>query len=78
MKTPKVSLQLVIGFFLFLSTINLQIVQSSTIEVSGDITENTSWTDDTVRLTGHVNVLKGVTLTILPGTHVTSDGKLHF
>ncbi len=41
-----------------------------TITVSGNISADTSWTADTVQVTGDITVLDNVTLTILPGTVV--------
>ncbi len=45
-------------------------------EVSGTISEDTTWTmaDSPYRLTGNVTVSRGVTLTIEPGVHVLSAG----
>ena len=47
---------------------------ASTIYVSGNITFNTSWTADTVKVNGDVTVNSGVTLTIAPGTVILFQG----
>lgn len=47
---------------------------SQTILVSGDINSNTTWSADTVKLTGDVNVLPGVLLAVEPGTYIESQG----
>jgi hypothetical protein len=44
------------------------------LQVSGDITQNTSWTDDTIKVTGEVIVADDVTLTINPDTYVEFQG----
>ena len=49
-------------------------VFSQTIYVSGDITTNTTWAADTVKITGDVSVLDTVTLTINPGTYIEFQG----
>ena len=49
-------------------------VNRSSIEVSGLITDDTSWDADTVLVTGEVEVASGVTLTIPAGTLVEFQG----
>lgn len=46
----------------------------TTIEVSGNITENTTWEDDTIKVTGDVVVNENITLTVEPGTWVKFQG----
>ncbi len=69
MKTLKVSLQIIISVCVSLFTIISSIAQT-TIEVSGDITENTIWEDDTLKVTGDITVLDDITLTINPETYI--------
>jgi hypothetical protein len=47
---------------------------SQTILVSGDINSNTTWSADTVKIKGDVNVLPGIELVVEPGTYVESQG----
>jgi hypothetical protein len=42
--------------------------------VSGDINSNTTWTADTVKITGDLNVAQGIVLTVNPGTYIESQG----
>ncbi|KPK83603.1 MAG: hypothetical protein AMS27_12420 [Bacteroides sp. SM23_62_1] len=44
------------------------------IEVSGDIAADTTWSADTVKVTGDVTVQDDITLTIIPGTYVEFQG----
>ncbi|MEI6062161.1 MAG: hypothetical protein WCR72_15780, partial [Bacteroidota bacterium] len=47
---------------------------AQTILVSGNINSNTSWSADTVKITGDISVLQGITLSIEPGTYIESQG----
>ncbi len=73
MRTLKVSLQVAFTICFSLFSINYSLAQT-TIEVSGDITENTIWSDDTIKVKGDIVVEKGVALTINPGTYVEFQG----
>jgi predicted outer membrane repeat protein len=42
--------------------------------VYGNIGTNTTWSADTVKLIGNVTVMKGIVLTIEPGTYIESQG----
>lgn len=66
MKTLKLLL-----FCLIFFTTNLF---SQTIYVSGNISNNTAWNVDTVKIIGDVTILQGVVLTVSPGTYVESQG----
>ncbi len=58
------------AFALFATTL----AQASTIEVSGNITTNTTWTNNNAYLVkGFVYVKSGATLTIQPGTVIYGD-----
>ncbi|MFC2116889.1 right-handed parallel beta-helix repeat-containing protein, partial [Bacteroidota bacterium] len=74
MKTPKVSLYCVAAICLFLSFVNLLSVKATTVEVSGYITENTTWSDDTVKVTGSIIISDNITLTIEPRTTIIFHG----
>ncbi|MFC2081354.1 right-handed parallel beta-helix repeat-containing protein, partial [Bacteroidota bacterium] len=76
MKALKIILQLVVLICLFFFATDQILAQPTTIEVSGDITENTTWLDDTVKVLGDVTVNNNVILTISPGTYVEFQG--HF
>ena len=78
MKTLTISLQvfLVIVFSSF-TIIDLS-AQPTTIEISGDISQNTTWSDDTVKVTGDLTLLEGNTLTIEPGVFVEFQGYYEF
>ncbi|KPK82666.1 MAG: hypothetical protein AMS27_14350 [Bacteroides sp. SM23_62_1] len=69
MKTLKVLLQVVISICFSFSTFCYSSAQT-TIEVSGVITADSTWSADTVKITGDVTVNDNVTLTIEPGTYV--------
>ena len=62
----------------FIITIILTItpvtISAQNITVSGDITTDTTWMADTVKVTGDVTVLDDITLTIDPGTYVEFQG----
>jgi len=47
---------------------------SQTIEVSGEISQNTIWHADTVKIVGDVYVLEDVRLSIMPGTYIEAQG----
>ncbi len=49
-------------------------VFSTSIDVSGHITTNTTWSVDTIKVKDTVFVDDAVTLTINPGTHVEFNG----
>jgi len=68
MKIGKFIFFIFIGFF---STTNLL---SQTIFVFGNITSNTVWNADTVKIIGNVTVESGVLLTVTQGTYVESQG----
>jgi parallel beta-helix repeat protein len=51
-----------------------QSIAAQIIEVSGDITENTTWSADKIKITGNVTISDNVTLTIEPGTIVEFQG----
>jgi len=74
MKIHKVLLQVAIAICLSLFTVHYSLAQPTTIEVSGDITENTTWEDDTVKVMSNINVMDDITLTIDPGTYVEFQG----
>ena len=42
----------------------------TSFEISGDITSDATWSADTVRIVGDINVLGEVILTIMPGTRI--------
>ena len=73
MKTLKVSLQVAITICFSLFTINYTTAQT-TLEVSGDITENSTWSADTVKVLSDVTILSSKTLTIDQGTYVEFQG----
>lgn len=50
------------------------LLHASSRTVSGNISENTTWSEDTVIVEDLVNVNSGITLTILPGTYVEFQG----
>lgn len=54
--------------------IGLSGIKSQTIYVSGNISSNTTWNADTVKITGDVTVGAGVVLTVNPGTYVEVQG----
>jgi len=60
--------------FIMLALSPLTELWSQTILVSGDIISNTTWNADTVKITGDVNVLPGILLTVEPGTYVEAQG----
>lgn len=68
-KNPSVSL-LTIALLLFISING----NSQTIEVSGEISQNTTWQADTVKITDDVFVLENASLSIMPGTYVEAQG----
>ncbi|MCK4694239.1 MAG: S8 family serine peptidase, partial [Candidatus Cloacimonetes bacterium] len=53
---------------------SLLLLPSSVIEVSGHITEDTTWDVDTVKVVGDIFVDDAVTLTINPGVYVEFQG----
>lgn len=59
--------------FLIFSLLHLA-VYSQTISVTGNISTNTTWNADTVKITGDVVILNGSTLNINPGTNVVFQG----
>ncbi|MBL7113629.1 MAG: hypothetical protein ISS19_16950, partial [Bacteroidales bacterium] len=73
MKVLKVSLQVAFSICLSFFAIKNSIAQT-TIEVSGSISDTTTWSYDTVKVTGDIIVENGVTLTISPGTYVEFQG----
>ncbi|MFC2112950.1 right-handed parallel beta-helix repeat-containing protein [Bacteroidota bacterium] len=73
MKVITVSFQVVLSFWLSLITINF-VSAANSVEVSGDITENTVWLYDTVRVTGDLIVKDNITLTINSGTLIEFQG----
>jgi predicted outer membrane repeat protein len=54
--------------------INSQNISAQTITVEGDIVEDTDWIVDSVIITGDINILNGVTLTLVPNTYVEFQG----
>jgi hypothetical protein len=64
------------NFLLIISFICLFIanLHSQTILVLGTINSNTTWSADTVKITGDVSVLQGAMLTIDPGTYIEAQG----
>jgi len=46
----------------------------TTLEVYGNITENTTWKDDTIKVIEDVTVNSGITLSVKPGTYVEFQG----
>ena len=73
MNISKISLQILLTICISLLAINSTIAQTS-IEVSGEITADTTWVADKVKVKGDITVMKGVTLTISPGTYVEFQG----
>ena len=61
--------------FLFILFFFPCLLQGQSIRVSGIITTNTTWTQDTVYLTGDVFVANNVTLTVKAGTKVIALGR---
>jgi len=76
MNALKVSLQVALTICLSSFAINYSVAQT-TIEVSGNITTNTTWADDTVNVIGNVTISDDITLTINPGTYVEFQGYYH-
>ncbi|GAJ07730.1 unnamed protein product, partial [marine sediment metagenome] len=74
MKTLKVTLQVAITICFTFFIINYSSAQPTTREVSGDITENTTWADDTILVTGDIVVNEDITLSINPGTWIKFQG----
>jgi len=74
MKDSSVLIRIAVTILLSFSTLVLLIAQPTVIEVSGDITENTTWADDTVKVTGDVVVDENITLSIMPGTWIRFQG----
>ena len=74
MRKLNLSMQITIMISLSLSVFNYSAAQTTTIEVSGNITSDTTWTADTVKVTGNVTVHEGATLTIDPGTYIEFQG----
>jgi len=56
-----------------LITISLQ-SKATSINASGSITTATTWSADTVNITGNVTINNGITLTISSGTFVQVNG----
>jgi len=59
--------------FLIFSLLNVA-GYSQTISVAGNISTNTTWNADTIKITGDVVILNGSNLTINPGTYVEFQG----
>ena len=51
-----------------------QLAAQSSIDASGLITGNTTWTNDTIKVTGDILVPDSVTLTVNPGVRVEFQG----
>jgi hypothetical protein len=73
MKILKVTLQVLIVTLFSSCTINYLSAQT-TIEVTGEITADTTWTADTVKVIGDITVVDDITLTIDSGTYVEFQG----
>jgi len=73
MKNLKLPLQVLIVILFFSFTINYLSAQT-TIEVSGEIQNDTVWNADTVKVTGDISINPLVTLTIKPGVVVQFQG----
>lgn len=73
MKRNHIRYCLLVTLLWFLPILNT-LAQPTVLEVSGDITENTTWTDDTIKVVGDVTVMNNITLTINPGTYVEFQG----
>jgi len=69
MKAPILSIKTVVAFLLLIS-IDHGALGQGVIEFSGDITENTTWDYDTVRITGDIVIYENITLSIEPGTWI--------
>jgi hypothetical protein len=67
-KTNTFLLTIVLLLFISITT------QSQTIEVSGNISQNTIWEADTVKIIDNVFVLEEARLSIMPGTYVEAQG----
>lgn len=70
MKNSLSALSLVLALNTICQSFTAQIIQ-----VSGDITENTTWSSDKVQVTGNVTINDDITLIIEPGTLVEFQGK---
>ncbi len=68
---PKLPIAFLSICFLFPA---LNAYSHNSIKVSGQITENKTWSYDTVRITGDLLIRDSVTLTIEPGTRVEFQG----
>jgi len=62
------------GTFLFVIVLFINCLNAQTISVSGNISSNTLWNADTVKIIGNVTVENGVTLTVEAGTYVEALG----
>ena len=77
MTALKVSLLMGITICFSFATINYSIAQTS-IEVSGEIVTDTTWSADIVKVTGDITVINDKTLTIEPGTIIEFQGYYEF
>lgn len=70
----KRSLCFFIAFLFLFSLVPANSQAQTSIEVEGVISADTTWSADTIKITGDVEVQSGVTLTIEPGTRVEFQG----
>jgi len=73
MKIQCISIKIAITSFLAIYCLNYSLAQTS-IDVSGDITVNTTWDYDLVRVTGDISLKRDASLTIAPGTRIEFHG----
>ncbi len=69
------TIKLILLFLVFCSCTKLI---AQTIYVSGTIAPNTTWSADTVKVTGDLYIGSGVVLTITPGTYIEAQGHYSF
>ena len=77
MKTFKIALGIAALICIWLCSARESTAQGSVMWVSGDITNDTIWDADTVKVDGTVTVDRYSTLTITPGTYVEFQGFYH-